>query len=349
MTTTLSVPARPELRCAGEPIGHTFRAIGTINAVLVTRDEVLDEAVGLAQRHLTDLDRAASRFRADSEVSRLAARSVIAADEGRSGAAILGSPLFLDYLAAARHAARISDGLVDFTVGSALVAAGYDADLDVIRARHGHRADLAGDPRSTASAEPRVPGWLSVHVDPATGRVETPAGTVIDLGASAKAHAADTIARLLAQRLPGGFLVNLGGDIATSGDLPDGGWRVGVEAADGTVRQVVALTGQALTTSSTQLRTWATAHGQAHHIIDPRTGAVAPVVWAHVSCVGATALEANTASTAALVLGEDAPAWLTRHGLSARLERAERPESPGSDEAPTLLNVVTTPGWPASC
>ena len=45
MTTTLSVPARPELRCAGEPIGHTFRAIGTINAVLVTRDEVLDEAV----------------------------------------------------------------------------------------------------------------------------------------------------------------------------------------------------------------------------------------------------------------------------------------------------------------
>lgn len=115
------------------------------------------------------------------------------------------------------------------------------------------------------------------------------------------------------------------------------------------MRQVVALTGQALTTSSTQLRTWATAHGQAHHIIDPRTGAVAPVVWAHVSCVGATALEANTASTAALVLGEDAPAWLTRHGLSARLERAERPESPGSDEAPTLLNVVTTPGWPASC
>lgn len=57
MTTTLSVPARPELRCAGEPIGHTFRAIGTINAVLVTRDEVLDEAVGLAQRHLADLDR----------------------------------------------------------------------------------------------------------------------------------------------------------------------------------------------------------------------------------------------------------------------------------------------------
>lgn len=345
MTTTLWGPARPELASEGEPIGHTFRAIGTINAVLVTRDEVLDEAVGLAQRHLADLDRAASRFRADSEVSRLAARSAIAADEGRSGAALVGSPLFLDYLAAARHAARISDGLVDFTVGSALVAAGYDAELDVVRARPRHRTDLAGHP----GAEPRVPGWLSVHVDPATGRVETPAGTVIDLGASAKAHAADTIAHMLAQRLPGGFLVNLGGDIATSGDLPDGGWRVGVEAADGTVRQVVALTGQALTTSSTQLRTWATAHGQAHHIIDPRTGAIAPVVWAHVSCVGATALEANTASTAALVLVEDAPAWLTRHGIPARLDRAELPGSTAPDDASTRLHVVTTPGWPASC
>jgi thiamine biosynthesis lipoprotein len=146
---------------------------------------------------------------------------------------------------------------------------------------------------------------------------------VLDFGASAKAHAADRIAHLLAGRLEGGFLVNLGGDIAVSGDPPDGGWRVGVEGDDGGVRQVVAITDQGVATSSTQRRQWTTGNGSAHHIVDPRTGATAPAVWAQVTCIAASALEANTASTAAIVLGEAAPAWLDRNGVAARLDRAD--------------------------
>jgi thiamine biosynthesis lipoprotein len=293
-----------------------FKAIGTTNEILATRPEVLAAAVDLAKGHLAALDLACSRFRPDSEVSRLAAMAAVA------DAWCYASPLFLDYLRAAQHGARISDGLVDFTVGSALIHSGYDQDMDQVRARAGYHG----------VGEVKVPGWERVEIS-GLGRVDTPKGTVIDFGATAKAHAADMIARLLALQLPGGFLVNLGGDIATSGAAPAGGWHIGIEAADGTVRQSIEITDQAVTTSSTQLRTWATDSGTAHHIIDPRTGRTAETVWGQVTCVATTALEANTASTASLVLGHDAPAWLSANGVSARLERPDG-------------TAVFTGGWP---
>ena len=71
------------------------------------------------------------------------------------------------------------------------------------------------------------------------------------------------------------------------------------------------------------MRTWKTDSGPAHHIIDPRTGETAEAVWGQVTCVATTALEANTASTASLVLGREAPAWLEAHGIPARLERLD--------------------------
>jgi thiamine biosynthesis lipoprotein len=295
----------------------TFRAIGTTNRILATDPQSLGEATALAQDHLAALDAAVSRFRADSEVSRLSAGA------RTRPASILASPVFAGYLRAALHAARITDGLVDPTVGSAVVASGYDADMDEVRAR----------PELLPTEAAPVPGWRTVRIDDATDRVSVPAGCLLDLGATAKAHAADTIARLLAARLPGGFLVNLGGDIAVSGAPPQGGWQVGVETADGEVAQVVTSTGQAFATSSTQLRTWATASGARHHIIDPRTGTTASTTWAQVTCAGASALEANAASTAAVVLGPEAPAWLSAHGIPARLDALD-----GS--------VHVTPGWP---
>ncbi|GAB94863.1 thiamine biosynthesis lipoprotein [Kineosphaera limosa] len=323
-----------------------FRAIGTRHNILALSPHTLTEATRIARERLAELDLAASRFRADSELSRLAA---LAAEREAS---VQVSPLLLDQLLAARRAFVLSGGIVDATVGAAVIANGYDADLEVVRSRSapwpatvgassrsangalGSRVANLGATGPGATGPAAIPGWDRIELDEATRRVTVPRGTVIDLGATAKAHAADLIARELAARLPGGFLVNLGGDIATSGDLPACGWRVGVQTADGAVGQVVELRGQALATSSTQLRTWATTGGAAHHIVDPRTGRPAPTVWAQVSCVAANALEANIASTAAIVLGEAAPAWLSAHGIPARLDRLDG-------------GIVTTPGWPA--
>ncbi|KQU69410.1 FAD:protein FMN transferase [Phycicoccus sp. Root101] len=306
----------------------SFDAIGTHHHLIVTRPETLGAAIAIARDHLGDLDAAVSRFRPDSEVSSLARR--------RDGAHAHVSPVFAASLAAALRTARLTDGLVDPTVGAAVIASGYDADLAEVRARSSRPPRLGGARSRTrdARAAVAVPGWRSVELDQGMRRVRVPAGTVLDLGASAKAQAADTIATLLAARLEGGFLVNLGGDLAVSGELPQDGWQVGVEGTGGEVRQVVASHGQALATSSTGRRTWTQDGEPRHHIVDPRTGFTAPVVWEQVTCAGASALEANAASTAAIVLGAEAPAWLAARGIPARLDPA--------DGGP----VVTTPGWP---
>lgn len=307
----------------------SFDAIGTHHHLVVTRPESLGAAIAIARDHLLDLDEAVSRFRADSEVSVLARR------QGRDGVSMLVSPVFASSLAAALRVARLTDGLVDPTVGRAVIASGYDADLALVRARSTRSTRSTRSARSVRGDEgPSVPGWRVVELDLGLRRLRVPEGTVLDLGASAKAHAADTIARLLAGRLEGGFLVNLGGDLAFSGELPQGGWQVGVEGTDGEVRQVVAGHGQAFATSSTTRRTWTSNGERRHHIVDPRTGRTAPVVWEQVTCAGVNALEANAASTAAVVLGDEAPSWLEARGIPARLDRA--------DGGP----VVTTPGWP---
>lgn len=324
-----------------------FDAIGCHHRVHVTRPEVRDEAGRTARALVDDLDRAASRFRPDSEVSRLA---TLAPLPGMATVTVRVSALLASCVAAALHAARLTDGLVDPTLGRAMERAGYDDDLDAVR-RRAARPVHDAEPRPTTADAPRtrpvrhaadLPELVQAPVDPAVtwrdvvlqGRVLTvPAGTLLDLGATAKAHAADLLAARLAEQLPGGFLVNLGGDVAVGGELPQGGWEVGVRDAEGAVRQVVTTTGQGLATSSTRLRTWQVGDELRHHVLDPRTGATAPTTWAQVSCAGATCVEANAGSTAAIVLGEAAPEWLRAQGVPARLDRLDG-------------RVVTTPGWP---
>ncbi len=296
--------------------GAAFRAIGTTCRVLVTDAGALDAAQALARSHLADLDAAASRFRPDSEVSRLAARAA-----GRPVSQLV-SFLLADYLRAALEMSDLTDGLVDPSVGAALVASGYDADIEEIRASEASRGS---DPLP-------APGWRSIRLSD-LNVVSVPQGMLIDLGATAKAHAADTIARRLAATHRGGFLVNLGGDIAVSGSVPEGGWNIGIELADGREAQVIRSDGAAVCTSSTQLRTWTTGTEVRHHIIDPRTGASAPPVWASVTCAAPSAIVANAMSTAAVVLGDAAPDWLTAKGVTARLD--------GVDGTTTLVN-----GWP---
>jgi FAD:protein FMN transferase len=184
--------------------------------VLTTDATTIDEAARVTEAMVGALDHTASRFRSDSELSRINAAA------SREHVQVVVSELLGGCIAAALHAADITDGLVDPTVGQAVIVAGYDEDLDAVRAR---RDQTALGPAVEAS----VPGWRVVAYDPATRLLSLPRGTVLDLGASAKAYAANLIAARLPQRLRCGFLVNLGGDIAVSGLGPVGGWDIGVE------------------------------------------------------------------------------------------------------------------------
>ena len=279
----------------------TWEALGTGAHVVVTDEAALPAARTAVEREVAAIDRACSRFRDDAELARVHAAGGLATHVG---------PLLLEAVAVALEAARRTDGLVDPTIGAAVIAAGYDRDF----------AALADDgPRRPAVP---APGWRGVRLDRRRGTVQLPPGARLDLGATAKALAADRAAAAAARAIaPHGVLVSLGGDVAVAGAVPPEGWPVGIADGhrDGRVATTVALLGGGLATSSTTQRRWRRGGQEVHHILDPRSGAPAPVVWRTVSVAAADCVLANTASTAAIVLGAAAPPWLTRLGLPARL------------------------------
>ena len=280
--------------------------------LVVTDPSALADATALVDEELGRIEDACSRFRSDSELMTL----VPDAD----GTAQLG-PVLSDLVQVAIDAARDTDGAVDPTIGSALVRLGYDRDIRLVR------------PGNTPVTVVRRPaGWRTLKLE--GRRLTMPVGTQLDLGATAKAVAADRCARLVHDLLRTGVLVSLGGDIATAGSAPVGGWQVMVQDLPVDVPQQVTLAeGAAIATSSTAKRTWRQGDELRHHLVDPATGRSATGPWRSISAVAPTCLRANVATTAALVHGEDALAWLRRTGLPARLV-----SHTGS--------VATLNGWP---
>jgi thiamine biosynthesis lipoprotein ApbE len=272
---------------------------------------VADGDLAAARRAVADVldevDRTYSRFRPDSEISRLNARA---------GEVVTISPLLAEAVRVALRASRASDGLVDPTVGRAMRMVGYDDDFDRIAGRT-EPIELRLEP---------VPGWQAVRLDAGARTVRIARGVELDLGSTGKALASD-LAAAAAGATCAAVLVGLGGDIATWGRRPDGGWRVlaaedhatdPVTPTDDT-GEVVGLHAGAIATSGTTVRRWRRGDISLHHLIDPRTGLPADSPWRTVSVIAATCVDANTAATAAVIRGADAPDWLARIGLAARL------------------------------
>lgn len=310
----------------------TWPAIGTTARVLVTEACRLGDAVEVVATQLAELDRAASRFRADSEVSALAA-----------GERTRVSPLLLTLVQAAVRAARLTGGAVDPTVGGALVALGYDRDFAAVR------------PRAAAVLTVRrVVGWRAVEVDAGAGTVRVPAGTVLDLGATAKAYAADRAAAYAAAVAGCGVLVSLGGDVAVAGECPPGGWRVHLgddSATSDPALPAVRVRSGGLATSSVSVRRWERGGVPLHHLIDPLTGLPAVSPWRTVTVAAGSCLDADIASTAAMVLGARGRDWLARTGLPARLVPAGPAPAGGAGAPPPAGarpdGVVLLGRWPA--
>jgi thiamine biosynthesis lipoprotein len=319
-----------------------FAVFGTTGVLLVTDAAALRPARDIADAELAAVDLAASRFRDDSELTAL---------NGAAGAVCRVSPLFASLIAAALRAAMLTDGAVDPTCAVALASLGYDRDFGEVRRSATAGAGTAGTGTAgtgtagtgtavadRAGAGGPVPGWRSVELDEAAGRVRLRGGAQLDLGATAKAWAADRCAALIAGRLGCGVLVSLGGDIAVAGPAPGGGWQVRVTddhaAGPEAPGQTVTIADGGLATSSITVRTWASGGEQVHHIIDPATGRPASPYWRTVSVAAGTCVDANTASTAAIVRGAAARDWLNGAGLPARLVRPDG-------------TAVSTAGWPA--
>jgi thiamine biosynthesis lipoprotein len=218
----------------------------------------------------------------------------------------------------ALDAARNSNGLVNPTLGAHLRAAGYDRTFSLVQERGAW---------TLRALPPRRASWGDVELDEVERTLLIPPGIELDLGATAKAWAADRAAARIAETTGCGALVSLGGDVAVAGPPPEGGWAIRIaddHAADlDGPGPVVAITAGGLATSGVAVRRWATDRGEAHHLIDPRTGRPAVTPWLTVSVAAPSCVAANTVSTAAIVLGEDAPAWLLQQALPARAVNAD--------------------------
>ena len=273
--------------------------------LVVTAPDLLEQAAALVDAELAAVEQACSRFRPDSELM-----SLVRSDETW----VRVSPLLAELLEAALQAARDTDGAVDPTLGSVLVGLGYDRDLDDLP------ADGTGTPVRVTR---RAASWRALAL--AGDRLRLSAGTQLDLGATAKAVAADRCARLvrdelLQGRADAGVLVSLGGDVATAGSSPSSGWQVAVQdLPTDPAHQITLADGAAVATSSSSRRTWVQAGRLRHHLIDPRTGLPARSPWRSVSVVAPSCLEANVATTATMVKGSDGLNWLRGTGLPARL------------------------------
>ncbi len=284
----------------------TSRALGTGVQVAVVEPAALAAAEDAVAAWLDEVERAASRFREDSHVCRVNAAR---------GEPVSVSALCLRAVSVAIEVAEATDGLVDPTVGAALEALGYDRDFAAI------------DADGPLTAAPPAPGWRVIEVDEAAGTVRVPPGVHLDLGSSAKAWAADQAAAIAARIAGCGALVNLGGDLAVAGDAPPDGWQVRVTddhaAAPDAPGQTVCLASGGLATSSASVRRWRRGGAEVHHIVDPRTGLPAGTPWRTVSVAAASCVAANGAATAAMIVGDGAPMWLTTRGLAARLVSRE--------------------------
>jgi thiamine biosynthesis lipoprotein ApbE len=342
---------RDEAECARSPYGGAratahWEALGASVVLRVTEPLWLPRASAILARELDAIDRACSRFRADSDLTRVNAHA--------GGRPVRVAPLLVEALLLALRAAELTDGDVDPTVGRALVLAGYDRDFSLLRQGAGalpagvspsedprERVEAwaaaeapSGDmhertpPPATTPSPPtliarRLSGHRTVELDAALATVRIPSGIVLDLGATAKAWAADRGARAVWAAARCGVLVSVGGDIATAGPAPAGGWRIHVtddhRSGPDAPGQTVAISDGGLATSSVAVRRWRHGEQTMHHIIDPSSGAPASGPWRTVSVAAADCADANIAATAALVRGERAPAWLDGLGLPARL------------------------------
>lgn len=280
----------------------TWPALGCRVHVEVREPAALPVARDLVATVLRDVDEIASRFRDDSDLTRV---------NRAPGVWVEVDPLLVHAVRVAVDAAERTAGLVHPLLGRPLVELGYDRDLAEVVLRDTGRA--------VETTPPPLDAWRGIELG--VDRLRIPRGTALDLGSTGKAWCTDLAVAALADAGLDAALVSVGGDLRATGPTP---WPVAVsEHPDGPADQVVELLEGALATSSTRVRRWTSGGVRRHHLLDPRTGLPAAEVWRTVTVAAPTCVAANTEATAAIVRGELAPDRLAATATAARLVAAD--------------------------
>ena len=265
---------------------------------------------------LFELDQVASRFRQDSEVMRLSAEN--------AGEPVSVSELLFDLVEAAMRAATITDGYLDPTVGNSMVGLGYSKDFELVRR----------DSADGMHFQVVLPsGYRTLVLDRVTRSISVPPGTILDLGATAKALVADRICAELEHLYSLACLINHGGDISCSYVGQEFPWMVNL-TSDGSLDptsdgMLFGIAGGGLATSSVHSRNWLAGGKSHHHIIDPTNGESAVVDFESITVLAGSALDANIASCGTVAMGHRGLVWLRGMGLPAVVKRTNRTQMDG--------------------
>lgn len=289
----------PELAVPLGSVSHRFRAMGS-DVHLLVPDGVAGEAAGAVEHLFATWEAVLSRFRPESELSRLNARAGVPVGVG---------PILLAAVEASLEAARATGGLFDPTLGHELVRLGYDRSFEEIGTRP-----------AAAGRRPRGGGaWRAMVVDRSAGVVTVPPGCALDLGGIAKGMAVDASLELLGSLGIETALVSAGGDLAVRG-LPPGRRAWDVLVGGDPSGPVVPLVRGALATSGTTRRRWRQGDVARHHLVDPATGEPSLSELREVTVAAGTCRIAEVGATAAFVAGPRVgPELLDRLGLAGLL------------------------------
>jgi len=248
-------------------------------------------------RWFADWEQTLSRFRPDSELSRL----------NRAEGSVRVSDTLWQVFHAALTAEQLTDGLVTPTVAEAVIRAGYDRDFDQMA------KSQPGGPNGDAS----IQHLSAIAWDEASQSIHLPQGLRLDFSGIAKGWAAQQVVQRLQSLGPA--LMNCGGDIAISGPLPGGQpWEIGVykpfDRESDYVETLHFREACGLASSATDRRRWMQGGEMRHHIIDPRTGRPAETDVVHATIVAPDAVQAEAAAKSVLIRGSmDGLDWLESH------------------------------------
>ncbi|MFI5271706.1 MAG: FAD:protein FMN transferase [Ktedonobacterales bacterium] len=256
------------IRRAARPMAT---AVSVRIATAPERAAAAEHAADACMQWFDEVDQRLSRFRPNSDLSRLNA----AAGQWFAAPAMLFEVAML-----AVAAAEASGGLFDPTLLRQLKALGYDRDFALIAQRETRPADDHPAPPRPHTPPASVAAWRGVQFDPARGRVKLPPGAELDLGGIAKGWAADSALARYCASFPGA-LVNVGGDLRAQGGPAAGkAWSVGVRdprrelatTAEAPYAATISFSRGGLATSGAVRRWWLRGGERQHHLLDPRTG-----------------------------------------------------------------------------
>ncbi len=289
---------------------HGFDAMGTRIGFWIDRSAGHHSALAMrtGATLIRDFDRRLTRFEPTSELCAL---------NGDPAETVGVSSLMFRFLAAALGAAEATGGLVDPTLLDEIELAGYRASRVGIEPASLAEALARPRPVHPATADPAA-RWRSVSLDAESMTVSRPAGLRFDSGGAGKGLAADMVAQLWSQLLPENtpFIVDCGGDMRLGAIAEDSAaYEIHVDPVLGRAPEPFRVRGGGVATSGLGKRIWKDGEDFAHHLIDPGTGRPAWTGLVSVTALRSSAVEAETASKHALLLGDPSGhAVLAEHG-----------------------------------